>query len=67
MIDSDCGPVLCQLRNNNSSTKEGTTVSLQCDEGLLSSASEVTAVCVSGGWEVLSSSFTSKYSIYDHE
>ena len=64
MTDSDCGPpVLCQLRNNDSSTREGTTVSFQCDERLLPCASEVTAVCVHGGWEVLSSSFTSKYSI----
>ena len=28
VTDSDCGPpVLCQLRNNNFSTREGTTVS----------------------------------------
>ena len=61
-IYSDCNPpVFCQLRNN--STREGTTVSFQCDERLFPSSSEVTAVCVHGGWEVLSSSFTSKYSI----
>ena len=63
MTDSDCDPpVLCQLRNNDSNTREGTTVSFQCDERF-PCASEVTAVCVRGGWEVLSSSFTSKYSI----